>query len=56
MTRALQAAVWVMYWTALMMVQSLVIAGLFALVGYHAPEGVAFALAFPMAAVAGYVV
>lgn len=56
MSRALQSAAWVMYWIAVFMAQSLLIAGLFALVGYDAPEGVAFALAIPLAAVAGYVV
>lgn len=56
MSRALQAAAWVMYWIAVFMAQSLLVAGLFALVGYDAPGGVAFALAVPMAAVAGYVV
>ena len=56
MNRGLQAASWIMYWVAVFMAQSLLIAGLFALVGCDAPEGVAFALAVPMAGVAGYVV
>jgi hypothetical protein len=56
MGRVLQVAGWVMAWIAAFMAQSFLLAGIFAVAGYHAPDAVGFALAIPMAVLAALVV
>ncbi len=56
MARVLQVTGWVMAWIAAFIAQSFLLAGIFAVVGYHAPDAVGFALAVPMAALAAFVV
>lgn len=55
MGRALQVTGWIMAWIAAFIAQSFFLVGIFAVVGYHAPDAVGFALAVPMAVLAAFV-
>ncbi len=56
MGRVLQVTGWVMAWIAAFVAQSFLLASIFAVVGYHAPDAVGFALAAPMTVLAAFVV
>jgi hypothetical protein len=56
MGRVIQVGGYVMAWIAVFIAQSFVLAGIFAVVGYHAPDAVGFALALPMALIAAVAV